>query len=1013
MSDHGHYIQDEHYQELLADFLDESQQLLEVLNDNLLHLDELVQQQGTVSRDDCGPEMINELFRAAHSIKGLSAMLGLSEINTLTHKVENIFDAARQGQMTFTAEVLELLFDSYDILAGLIRKLQEPETEVVGPEALLDRIETLLRQASEPDQEPGDEKTPPRDAPSPTAPEESAVAAEPAVTAASSAKAEQTPEQPAEAAPETEPQALETESPDVPSTMPDTAEQPRDYFAGVQDDAQVPEKYLAIFVDEADETLDQMNEALLGLEQGQPDAPKTLLVNTHRFKGSAASIGLHRASKLAHMMEEALEKLTQNHLKITPELIEAFFAGADALRSYIDGLKQGTPSTENFNDVAHRLMEAVSGGSQQAQPESQPEASSTTASASETSSRDGSVLFQEHQVRMRAKISEYDQGYLGWVQFDAQFPLKDLKAQLVVEKLHRLGKVLYCEPNLEELESPEEFENLFFALQTETDAESLRKQLHIVGVTQVVLEPFGSPEEEPAETGNGSAGTAPASASAAAESGGKTERPQAGPAPKSAAKSSRRDPPRRPSETLRVDIDRLDQLMNLTGQLVITKARFSQLCEQIRQSSRSGRAETILQDVFESLQRIEQAADQQEQLGQAAQESLRTHVRRIEANLQAVQERLRQLSHLSFLANDLSEVAHQMDRISQGLQKTAMETRMVPIGPLFGRFRRIVRDITRLTGKDIRLNIQGEKTELDKRMIDELADPLIHLVRNAADHGIEPPEQREAAGKPRWGTITLDAFHRGSSIVIQVKDDGRGLDADRILKKALEREVITPAEAEQLTTQQIYQLIWRPGFSTAEQVTEISGRGVGMDIVRSKVEAINGSVEVESQPGQGTTFSIRLPLTLAILPSLLVRIHQEVFAIPLESVDEIVMAGPDQLSTVQGRLVADVRGRSISVVHLDELFHWNDQNPAGKLEPPLTLVLLRCDGMELGLPVEHILGEEDVVIKSLADNFRNVPGIAGASILGDGRVGLILDVAAAVHGATCLSANKPLEGVSA
>jgi len=453
--------------------------------------------------------------------------------------------------------------------------------------------------------------------------------------------------------------------------------------------------------------------------------------------------------------------------------------------------------------------------------------------------------------------------------------------------------------------------------------------------------------------------------------------------------------------------------MNLTGQLVITKARFSQLCEQIRQSSRSGRAETILQDVFESLQRIEQAADQQGQLCQAAQESLRTHVRRIEANLQAVQERLRQLSHLSFLANDLSEVAHQMDRISQGLQKTAMETRMVPIGPLFGRFRRIVRDITRLTGKDIRLNIQGEKTELDKRMIDELADPLIHLVRNAADHGIEPPEQREAAGKPRWGTITLDAFHRGSSIVIQVKDDGRGLDADRILKKALEREVITPAEAEQLTTQQIYQLIWRPGFSTAEQVTEISGRGVGMDIVRSKVEAINGSVEVDSQPGQGTTFSIRLPLTLAILPSLLVRIHQEVFAIPLESVDEIVMAAPEQLSTVQGRLVADVRGRSISVVHLDELFHWNEENPAGKLEPPLTLVLLRCDGMELGLPVEHILGEEDVVIKSLADNFRNVPGIAGASILGDGRVGLILDVAAAVHGATSLSANNPLEGVSA
>ena len=1009
MSHEGHYVQDDFYQELLADFLDESQRLLEVLNDNLLHLDELVQQQGAVSRDDCGPETINELFRAAHSIKGLSAMLGLSEINTLTHKVENVFDAARQGQMTFTPEVVELLFDSHDILSGLIRKLQEPETEVTGPEALLNRIEALLRQALEPDQDPRNEETPPRDDRGPAPP------AEPEAAVAGPTKGGDTPEQPTDAVQETDPQITEPESPDVPSTLPDTAEQPRDYFADVQDEAQVPEKYLAIFVDEADETLDQMNEALLGLEQGQPDAPKTLLVNTHRFKGSAASIGLHRASKLAHMMEEALEKLTQNHLKITSELIEAFFAGADALRGYIDGLKQGTPSTENFNAVAHRLMEAVSGGSQQAPSEPQPEASGKTP-ASKTDSRDGSVLFQEHQVRMRAKIGEYDQGYLGWVQFDAQFPLKDLKAQLVVEKLHRLGKVLYCEPNLEELESPEEFENLFFALQTETDAESLRKQLQIVGVIRLVLEPFGSPEEEPAETEAKAPEAEAAPASAAASSVTPADQPEAAtntPAPKPAAKAARREPPRRPSETLRVDIDRLDQLMNLTGQLVITKARFSQLCEQIRQSSRSGRAETILQDVFESLQRIKQAAGPgQEKLGQSLHESLRTHVRRIEANLQAVQERLRQLSRLSFLANDLSEVAHQMDRISQGLQKTAMETRMVPIGPLFGRFRRIVRDITRLTGKDIRLQIQGEKTELDKRMIDELADPLIHLVRNAADHGIEPPEQREAAGKPRWGTITLDAFHRGSSIVIQVRDDGRGLDADRILKKALEREVITPAEAEQLSTQQIYQLIWRPGFSTAEQVTEISGRGVGMDIVRSKVEAINGSVDVDSQPGQGTTFSIRLPLTLAILPSLLVRIHQDVFAIPLESVDEIVMAGPEQLSTVQGRLVADVRGRSVSVVHLDELFHWSEP-AAARLAPPLTLVLLRCDGVELGLPVEHILGEEDVVIKSLADNFRNVPGIAGASILGDGRVGLILDVAATVHGATCLSANKPLEGVNA
>ncbi len=1009
----GHFVQDEYYHELLADFLDESQRLLELLNDNLLQLDELVQQHRTLHKDDCDPDLINEMFRAAHSIKGLSAMLGLSEINTLTHKVENIFDAARRGDMTFTPEVVELLFESHDILSGLIRKLQEPETEVAGPEALLDRIEALLRQAL------GEEKP--------------AAAADAAPAEPPSAPADQDKEQPAprceaeQSPPEEEaPLPVDSGAPapmeeqkngpaDQAAAPPVRDQQPRDYFAEVEDDAQVPDKYLAIFIDEADETLDQMTEALLGLEQGQPDAPKTLLVNTHRFKGSAASIGLHRASKLAHMMEEALEKLTHDHLQITPELIEAFFAGADALRNYIEGLKQGRPDTENFNAVAHRLMEAVSGGNKQGETPS-PQGDRDAENQGKSEPADASALFREHQVQMRAKIGEYDQGYMGWVSFDPQFPLKDLKAQLVVEKLHRLGKLLYCEPDLENLQSAEEFEHLFFAVQAECDAESLRKQLHIVGVKQVVLEPFGTEADHAAEAPSQEAPAQPKPAVAqkqAGKGGGAAQKPSpAGKTAGAAGGPSRADSSRRPSETLRVDIDRLDQLMNLTGQLVITKARFSQLCDQIRQASRSGRAETLLQDVFESLQRIEQATGQEGQLCQATQESLRTHVRRIEANLQVVQQRLGQLSRLSFLANDLSEVAHQMDRISQGLQKTAMETRMVPIGPLFGRFRRIVRDITRLTGKDIRLNIQGEKTELDKRMIDELADPLIHLVRNAADHGIEPPEVREAAGKPRWGTITLNAFHRGSSIVIQVKDDGRGLDADRILKKALEREVVSPAEAEQLTTQQIYQLIWRPGFSTAEKVTEISGRGVGMDIVRSKVEAINGSVEVDSQPGQGTTFSIRLPLTLAILPSLLVRIHGEVFAIPLESVDEIVMAPSEQLSTVQGRLVADVRGRSISVMHLDELFHWNEESST-QLWPPLTLVLLHCDGMELGLPVEHILGEEDVVIKSLADNFRNVPGIAGASILGDGRVGLILDVAAAVHGATRVSANKSYEGVNA
>jgi two-component system chemotaxis sensor kinase CheA len=377
-------------------------------------------------------------------------------------------------------------------------------------------------------------------------------------------------------------------------------------------------------------------------------------------------------------------------------------------------------------------------------------------------------------------------------------------------------------------------------------------------------------------------------------------------------------------------------------------------------------------------------------------------VRLIQRDLDVLRGVLERLAAARTTINDLFEAVHQLDRVTEGIQRTVMDTRMVPIGPLFGRFRRVVRDITRSNGKDIRLEIHGEKTELDKRMIDELGDPLIHMVRNSADHGVEQPETRVAAGKPAQGVITLNAFHRGNRIVIQVIDDGKGLDADRIRKKALERELVTPADLERMTLHQVYNLIWEPGFSTAEKVTEISGRGMGMDIVKSKIEELNGTVEVDSVPGQGATLTIKLPLTMAILPSLMAEVGGGVFALPIESVVEIVRISADKVNTVQGVPTATVRGRVISIVQLDELFTWND----GEVDVPatpstdVTMVILGSEGRELGLRVDLLLGEEDIVIKSLADNFRHVPGIAGASILGDGRVALILDIAGLVDAAS-------------
>ncbi len=345
--------------------------------------------------------------------------------------------------------------------------------------------------------------------------------------------------------------------------------------------------------------------------------------------------------------------------------------------------------------------------------------------------------------------------------------------------------------------------------------------------------------------------------------------------------------------------------------------------------------------------------------------------------------------------SDLFEAIHLLDRISDGIQQGVMNMRMLPIGPLFSRFHRVIRDLTRANGKEIRLEISGEGTELDKRMIDELGDPMIHIIRNAADHGIESPEVRLAAGKPRYGTIKLCAFHRGSNIIIQVSDDGHGLDADRIRAKAIERGVVSPADAERMTPREIHQLIWLPGFSTAEKVTEVSGRGVGMDIVRSKIEELNGSIDVDSELGRGATLTIKLPLTLAILPSLMVEIDGDAFAVPLESVAEIVNVGPrrdphrartpDGLACATGSCRSLRLGQSLQLAAGSQAKHDAEESSA------TSLVIIGEGSQQLGLAVHRVIGEEDVVIKSIADNYRNVAGIAGASILGDGRVSLILD----------------------
>ncbi len=427
---------------------------------------------------------------------------------------------------------------------------------------------------------------------------------------------------------------------------------------------------------------------------------------------------------------------------------------------------------------------------------------------------------------------------------------------------------------------------------TEKSADAVQRLLRIGGIQTLMVEPLA-------------ASAPPADAAAAPR--GKTLEPGV-----------------KPAETVRVDIGRLDQLMDLAGQLVIGKARVTQIAERLKKVVANGASARTLSAVTAELEKMAEgaAAAAGGVTLRAEMEDLRTTARQLHKDLDGVHRDLESLAQARTCVNDLFETVHLLDRVSDGIHQSVMDTRMLPVGPLFARFHRVIRDITRANGKDIRLVISGEKTELDKRMIDELADPMIHLIRNAADHGIESPEVRAAAGKPRQGTISLDACHRGSNIVIRVSDDGQGLNHERIRAKAVEKGLISAADAERMTPQQIYQLIWLPGLSTAEKLTEVSGRGVGMDIVRSTIDELNGTTEIESEPGRGTTLTIKLPLTLAILPSLMVEIGGDVFALPLESVVEIVDVRRRDMATVCGCPTVPIRDRVVSILTLGTIFQW-------------------------------------------------------------------------------------------
>jgi two-component system chemotaxis sensor kinase CheA len=434
--------------------------------------------------------------------------------------------------------------------------------------------------------------------------------------------------------------------------------------------------------------------------------------------------------------------------------------------------------------------------------------------------------------------------------------------------------------------------------------------------------------------------------------------------------------------TVRVDVERLDVLLNLTGELVVNRARLAQLADEIAPVFRKSHASGISTiDTLRSLLASGNEKRHREQLLQLADD------------LDAFTHQLASWDEARRRFGELLEAVDQLTRVSANLQRGVLATRMVPVGPLFGRFKRSVRDIANELGKKVALELSGEKTELDKRMIDEIGDPLNHLIRNSIDHGIEPAEARARAGKPAVATVRLSASHRGNNVFITVEDDGGGIDTDRVRRIAVDRGLLAEATAATLTESDLHELIWQPGFSTARQVSDISGRGVGMDIVRTKIMGLNGSIEVDSRRGEGTCFTIRLPLTLTIARCMLFRVAGGIFGVPIENVREIVSLGGLQRVAVSGRMLADVRGEMLPLAGLEDLFHWHG---IAERQPADAVIVLQSGHRQLGLLAETLLGGQDVVIKPLDENFVHLRGLGGASVLGDGSVALLLDATACI-----------------
>ena len=757
-------------------------------------------------------------------------------------------------------------------------------------------------------------------------------------------------------------------------------------------------EYLQMFLDETGEQLDGLVETLLVLEKSPADSAQLneAFRLIHSIKGSAAMMGFDSITVLAHQLENHFERLRSGIQSLDRQMMDLILRCIDFLRESNRRLRAGEPLAG-----APELLEELSAIGNRAVPA--PEELTAAPVRSEEPEEPAQVASPPAPPAVPPPPSR-DVRVV--VRFEPELPLADLKAELVLTRLAGLGTVRDSLPPRAELARIAESHRLQLLIETASPVADLRTAANVDGVNLIEVDE-GANAFAPEEPTAAPAAFVEVAEPVADEPTVAVEKPASTVSTlPPAASAEAADLKSKVAETVRVDIDRLDNLMNLAGELVVNKARFVQIARQLspafKKSGLAGRVRGFSESMRRALHalRLHRAME-----GNGAPLDPVDQFHELEAELDAFEEQARLWDDSRRYFAQITEAIDQLTRVSDSLQRGVLDTRMVPVAPLFNRFKRVVRDISLELKKKVNLEISGEKTELDKRMIDELGDPLVHLVRNAIDHGIESADARARRGKPETGTLCLEAAHSGNNVYISVRDDGGGIDTEKIRKRIAERGLVAADVAAELPDRDLMEYIWHPGFSTAETVSDISGRGVGMDIVKTRITELNGTIDIQSSPGLGSTFTLRLPLTLAIIRSLLFRLRHGIFAVPIDNVREIVSVPIDQIVSIHGKRTFDVRGEFIPLVDIDDIFEWHtvqyhyrhyggvtENNEAKRVN----VVILNAAKKTMGLKVNELLGGQDIVIKSLAENFVHIRGLSGASILGDGSVCLLLDVSAAV-----------------